>query len=156
MPPLTLEQVDADTPFLDDELLYRRIAVDELNSQGEVDATRIGGIRFNQDVQSSPSVMRSQFCTPTDVLDQLCTQRDVSNWSVFSLRVADLPQNLLSGDKRLFNTFAHHSPELTCGAHSVIACSAAESDPPVHIQPSVAVINQIKVELANRLRKVDL
>jgi hypothetical protein len=126
--PLKATEVDPEASFSEDELLYRRLERNELNGKGEVDPTRINFISFNRNVESAPSVMRSRFSQPEDVLHILCAERDTAGWLVYFVRVDDLPKNLQSGDGRCFDFLPKHVPLIDCGAHSVIAC-AASGDP---------------------------
>jgi hypothetical protein len=152
--PLKASEVDVDSPFTPDELLYRRIGPAELNSKGELDPTRIESISFRKNVESAPSVMRSRFSEPEDVLHILCAQRDTAGWIVYFVLVDRLPTAMLSGDGRSFDFFAKHVPLENCGAHSVVA-SALSNDPTrAYAKPSQGVINDFKTKFATALRPV--
>jgi len=152
--PLNASQVDTNRPFSTDELLYRRVGPTELNSLGELLPTTIAGIQFTSDVQHSPSVMRSDFSEPSDVLHVLCAKRDVAGWSVYFIRVDKLPSELVSGDNKRFCFFPVHMPEETCGAHSVVACCLLEDPNRVYRKPSGKVEYDFKVKLALALRPI--
>lgn len=142
-------------PFDVDELLYRRIQREELNSKGEVDPTRINGISFNTEVRSAPSVNRGAFSSPEDVINSLCADgKDVSSWLVFYIRVDQLPLGLVSGDGRSFDFIPVHHPLETCGAHSVVACTISSDLNRTYVKPSRAVINDFKVKFATSLQSI--
>lgn len=152
--PLTRDQVDVTHPFSPEELLYRRIPL-ELNSMGEIVPTLVSGISFKSEVQTSPSVNRSAFSSPEDVLDSQCANnKDVSNWLVYFLRVDNLPRGLVAGDNRVFDFVPRHIPLESCGCHSVIA-SVLRTDHTVYEKPSQAVINAFKVKFALALSPID-
>jgi hypothetical protein len=154
--PLRADQVSTTTPFTDGELLYRRVSPDELNSKGEVDPSRINAISFNKEVQSAPSVNRSEFSTPEDVLDQLCSNgKDVSFWFVFFVRVDGLPKGIIAGDGRIFNFLPCHVPLHDCGAHSVIKSCLATDSNNAYTKPTQAVINDFKVKFATKLMRIE-
>jgi hypothetical protein len=143
--PLTASEVEAHHPFSDDELLYRRIGPDDFNSKGELKPTRIN---FTRDVQEAPSVMRSEFCTPEDVLHISCAKVVRPELMVYFSRVDWLPQEILSGDQRTFCFFPLHRPEETCGAHSVIGCGHVDDPEKNYQRPSGKVVNDFKVKYA--------
>jgi hypothetical protein len=154
--PLAANQVDSELPFRPEELLYRRLSKSELGPMGEVDPSRIEAIGFKAEVQTAPSVMRSAFSKPRDVLHFLCARRDTSDWLVYSIPVLRLPSNLLAGDGRLFRFFPVHLPEPKCGAHSVIA-SCIHSDPTnTYVRPSSKVVWEFKVQFALGLSPVSV
>jgi hypothetical protein len=152
--PLKASEVDPTCPFSGDELLYRRLERHELNENGEVDPTRINSISFRADVESAPSVMRSRFSDPEDVLHVLCAERDTTGWRVYFIRVDALPVNLKSGDGRSFDFFPKHVPLIDCGAHSVVACAESGDAGKIFVRPSTKVINDFKVRFATALRPV--
>jgi hypothetical protein len=154
--PLSANDVDPRHPFEGGELLYRRVAPDELNTKGELDPTRIKAFSFGQEIPSCPSVMRSEFSDPYDVLHVDCAQKDVSGWFVYFTRVDGLPVGLKSGDgKRTFNFFAKHLPEPSCGAHTVIACNDPAHPGHPYAKPSSSVILALKVKLATGMRRIE-
>lgn len=154
--PLKANEVDPKAPFTPEELLYRRVERSELNSRGEVDPTRINAVSFRKDVESAPSVMRSKFSSPQDVLDVLCAERDVNGWLVFSIRVDELPTGLTTGDGRSFDFFPKHVPLENCGAHSVTA-SALSGDPSrTYAKPNPKVTAAFKARFATALKQVPL
>ena len=152
--PLTASQVDTARPFSPEELLYRRVGPGELNSQGELLPTTIAGISFKAEVQYSPSVMRSDFSEPSDVLDILCATKDVTGWTVYFIRVDRLPENIVSGDNRVFCFFPRHIPEEMCGAHSVVACCRVDDPERKHLKPSAKVTYDFKVKFALGLKPI--
>lgn len=152
--PLKASEVDATAPFTPEELLYRRVERSELNSKGEVDPTRINAISFKKDVESAPSVMRSRYSTPADVLHVLCAERDTTNWLVFSARVDGLPSGLKSGDGRSFDFFPKHVPLEDCGAHSVVASAQSDDVSKAYAKPSDGVVNAFKAKFATSLKRV--
>lgn len=149
--PLTASQVDATRPFSPDELLYRRVDPDELVN-GELSPTSIKKFSFSKVVADSPSVNRSDFSSPLDVLHVLCADKDVEGWSIFFIRVDGLPQAITSGDNRTFCFFPKHLPNPTCGAHSVIACCYSTDAAKNYVRPSPAVMNDFKVKMAIGLK----
>jgi hypothetical protein len=152
--PLAASQVDTSLPFRATELLYRRLSKDELGENGEVDASRIEQVRFERDVQKAPSVMRSAFSKPLDVLHFLCAKRDTSDWVVYSIPVGELPDNVESADGRVFRFFPIHMPEPKCGAHSVIASCINSDATNTYVKASPSATWQFKVNFARRLRPV--
>lgn len=154
--PLRAEQVDPLVPFDNEELLYRRVSPEELNSMGEVDPTRINATSFSKEIQSAPSVNRSAFSKPEDVLSSCCASgKDVSSWVIFLLSVERLPKELVAGDGRRFDFVPQHLPLEDCGAHSVIASCRSEDSLHEYVKPSQAVINDFKVKFATGLTRLD-
>ena len=152
--PLRASEVDPSCPFLADELLYRRLQKSELNTKGEVDPTRINFISFKADVESAPSVMRSMFSSPEDVLHILCAGRDTSGWVVYAIRVGVVPDGLMAGDGRSFDFMPVHVPLADCGAHSVVGCVESADITKRYVKPSAKVINDFKVKFALGLKPV--
>jgi len=152
--PLKASEVDPEFPFSGGELLYRRLERRELNENGEIDPTRINSISFKVDVESAPSVMRSRFSSPEDVLHVLCAGRDTAGWLVYFIRVDALPKQLKSGDGRSFDFFPKHVALIDCGAHSVVACAESSDAEKSYVRPSTKVINDFKVKFAVALRPV--
>ena len=152
--PLRANQVNTMQPFDDDELLYRRISPDELNSKGEVDPSRIQVTSFTKEINSAPSANRSAFSNPEDVLSLPCAGKDVSSWTIFFIEVRSLPKGLLDGNGRAFDFFPHHAPLENCGAHSVIA-SCVAVNPTVYVRPTRPVINDFKTKFAVSLTRID-
>jgi hypothetical protein len=150
--PLKASEVDANSPFAPDEFLFRRVGPEELNTKGEVDPTRIEAISFNKNVESAPSVMRSRYSGPDDVLHVLCAERDTAGWLVYFLRVDQLPDGLKTGDGRSFDFFPKHVPLENCGAHSVVASALSADASRVYVKPSQQVINAFKTRFATALR----
>ena len=154
MPPLTASEVGGNHPFSPEELLYRRVGPQEFNSLGELLPTTIACVSFSAHVESAPSVMRSDFSQPSDVLDPLCATKDVSGWVVYFVRVDNLPEDVKSGDGRPFHFFPKHQPEPMCGAHSVIACCLATDPNREYKKPSAGVANAFKVQFVSRLKPI--
>jgi hypothetical protein len=154
--PLAASQVDITRPFTANELLYRRVSKEEIGPNGEVDPSRIQSISFKADVQTAPSVMRSAFSEPHDVLHFLCAGRDTSGWSVYSATVGSLPQGLKAGDGREFRFFPAHLPEEKCGAHSVVACCRQSDISRTYEKPTKTVIWEFKVKFATSLLSVPI
>jgi hypothetical protein len=152
--PLTASEVDTTRPFSPEELLYRRVGPDELNSMGEVLPTKICGVSFKPDVKSSPSVMRSDFCEPVDVLHVLCATKEVLGWMVYFIRVDDVPGEIQAPDKTKLCFFPMHIPEETCGAHSVIACCLFGDAKKAYKKPTARVAYDFKVKFALGLKPI--
>ena len=152
--PLKASEVDCSFPFFGDELLYRRLEQRELNEKGEIDPTRINSVSFKADVESAPSVMRSRFSAPEDVLHVLCAGRDTSGWLVYAIRVDELPQGLKAGDERSFDFLPKQVPLEDCGAHTVVACAESSDAAKKYIKPSTKVTNDFKVKFALGLKPV--
>lgn len=153
--PLKANEVDKDAPFTADELLYRRMNPDELNSKGEVDPSRINLTSFTPNVESAPSVNRSRFSGPDDVLHSDCAQRDTTNWKVFYIRVDSLPEHLVTGDGgRSFDFYPKHIPLEQCGAHSVVASCATGDVNKIYMKPSGKVARAFKTQFAISLKPV--
>ena len=153
--PLTANEVNVELPFVSAELLYRRVGPDEINSKGEVKPLNIAGISFKAEVESAPSVLRSEFSQPYDVLHELCAEKDVTGWFAYYVRVDCLPEQVVSGDERVFRFFPKHVPLTTCGAHSVVACCLADDADRGYVKPSAKVINDFKVKFALGLRLIE-
>jgi hypothetical protein len=154
--PLAADQVDVTVPFRPEELLYRRVSTSELGPGGEIYPSRIEAVTFKAQVQTAPSVMRSAFSLPRDVLHFSCARRDTTDWSVFSILVNALPMNLMAGDGRAFRFFPVHIPEPDCGAHSVIGCCIQSDLTNTYVKPSSKVIWEFKVKFALALSPVPL
>ena len=150
--PLKASEVDSTCPFSAQELLYRRLERRELNEKGEIDPTRINSVSFKANVEAAPSVMRSLFSAPEDVLHVLCAGRDTSGWLVYAIRVDALPVGLRAGDGRSFDFLPRHIPLEDCGAHSVVACVESADATKSYVKPSAKVINDFKVKFALGLK----
>ena len=153
--PLKANEVESDAPFTADELLYRRVNPEELNSKGEVDPSWINVTSFTPDVESAPSVNRGKFSEPDDVLHHDCAQRDTTDWKVFYVRVDSLPERLVSGDgKRSFDFYPKHIPLEQCGAHSVVASCITGDVNKAYVKPSDKVARAFKAHFAVSLKSV--
>lgn len=152
--PLTASEVDTTRPFSPEELLYRRVGPGELNSIGEVLPTGIACVSFRANVESAPSVMRSDFSQPSDVLDVLCATKEVPGWLVYFVRVDGLPGEIIAPDNRLHYFFPKHIPEKTCGAHSVVACCLATDPERAYVKPTARLANDFKVKFALGLKPI--
>ncbi len=152
--PVGESDVDTSAAFTADELLYRRVAETELTG-GEVDPSRLNSITFDKDVKGAPSVLRSRFAVPEDVLHSDCARgKDVSFYLVYSLRVDDLPAVLMSDDGKSFSAYPLHQPEPTCGAHSVIASCLAEDQSRAYVKLPRSARNDLRAKLAVRMKRV--
>jgi hypothetical protein len=80
-----------------------RIDPDELVN-GELSPTSIKKFSFSREIADSPSVNRSDFSSPFDVLHVLCAGKDAAEWSIF-FRVDRLPQAITSGTIARFAFF---------------------------------------------------
>jgi hypothetical protein len=152
--PQKASEVDTDAPFTPEELLYRRVHRDKVNSKGEVDPSQINVTSFKRDIRSAPSVMRSRFCVPADVLHIDCAERETSDWLVFFTRVDSLPAGIVSGDQRSFDFYPAHIPLEHCGAHSVVASCITGDVERTYVKPSGAVASDFRVKFANSLKPV--
>ena len=155
--PLRRDEVDTERPFEPAELLYRRVSPDGVNGNGEFLPSELNTISFNNEIDSAPSVLRSQFSEPKDVIATECADgNDVSSWRIFAVAVGDLPSSLVSGDSRSFDIFPVHRPLEFCGAHSVIA-SCPSSDPTrTYFPPPRSVKNALRAKLATLLRPIKI
>ena len=150
--PLRANEVDTTIPFTPDELLFRRVAPEELNSKGEVDPSRINAVSFRRDVEYAPSVMRSKFSQAPEVLEIECAERDTTGWLVYYVPVSSLPSGLISGDRKSFDFFPIHIPLEKCGAHSVIASCLSTDAARAYVKPSEAVAYTFKTRFATALK----
>jgi hypothetical protein len=153
--PLSANEVDITRLFDDSELLFRRVAPEELNSKGELEPTQIKAMSFGNAFPSCPSVLRSDFSQPEDVLHNACSGQDLVGWFIFFVTVGNLPSSIKSGDlKKEYQFFPVHLPEPNCGAHSVIACALAGDPLKVYAKPSYKVYADFKIKLALALRPI--
>jgi len=153
--PLSENEVDTSVPFAPEEELYRRVLPSEELADGEIDPTRLSSVSFKSDVQSSPSVLRSRYASPQDVLHKDCAnQKDVSGQLIYFIAVNSLPRTIKSDDGREFEIFPLHLPFPTCGAHSVISCCRNGDPGRVYERPSQSARNDLRVKLAARMRKI--
>jgi hypothetical protein len=144
-------EVDPNSEFSPDELLYRRVCASELTG-GELVPSSLNSISFSNVLTGAPSVLRSRFCVPSDVLHPDCAGgRNLADWLIYFIAVDDLPTPLIAGDGREFSFFPKHMPEPRCGAHSVVACCLAGDEARVYVQPSRKVLNDLRAKLATRL-----
>jgi len=148
--PLRENEVDASEPFTREELLYRRVSPSEV-AAGEVVPSSFNSVSFQKDLDGAPSVNRSRFSGPYDVIHTDCAGgRDVSSFLVYFIEVASLPGPLQSDTGQMFAFYPHHRPLPTCGAHSVIG-SCLTGQPGEYSRPPRPIRNAFRVQLAMRL-----
>lgn len=152
--PLFENEVDPSAPFTEDELLFRRVLPSEEHN-GEIHPTQLNSVSFQKDVQSSPSVLRGKYASPKDALHSDCAgQKDVSDQSVYSIAVCDLPSTIRSNDGKIYSVFPLHFPLPTCGAHSVISCCLYGDQTKSYVRPSPSARYDLRVKLAAKMQKV--
>lgn len=155
--PLRQDEVDDQRAFDPAELLYRRVSREGLNANGEFLPSELNTISFNEGIDSAPSVLRSLFCEPEDVIAAECANgKDVSNWRVFALVVNDLPSPIVAGDGKSFDVFPLHRPLPMCGAHSVIASCATGDLTRAYAPPPRSVRNALRAKLASLLKPIEI
>jgi hypothetical protein len=155
--PLRADEVDAGLQFESSELLYRRVSKNGVNSLGELLPSELNTFSFDKDLDSAPSVLRSAFSKPVDALALDCANgKDVSDWRVFWIAVADLPTPLAAPDGRSFEFYPVHRPLPQCGAHSVIASCTAGDTARTYKAPPRSVRNDLRTKLAVRLKPVEV
>jgi len=152
MGPLKREERQPDQVFDADEKLYRRVSPNCLGPQGELQAS---GVRFENDIKKSPSVVRSKYGSSTDAVHRDCANgRDVSKYSVFYLIVGELLKQVESKeDKQLYDFYPAHTPEDDCFAHTVIACRKHDGPLDAYDMPSKDVINKLKAQFVAAFAK---
>ncbi len=147
--PLLDYQVDKSEPFADTELLYRRVSPEEVLPNGELDASRFEIRQYGKDVKGSPSVIRSKFAPPEDVLHPDCAGgKTYHGYLIFRIPVSALPQDITAEDGKVFAAYPAHLPEPKCGAHSVVATCIAGDAQLKYAKPSRTAINDLRVKLA--------
>lgn len=143
----------ADQSFEPSELLYRRVPPSVISPLGEIEPSLIG-CSFGNEVKTSPSVVRSKYSEPEDVLHSDCANgKDVSDHLVFFLTVADLPRGVESGDRDLFDFYPLHVPLNDCYAHSVIACKKQTNPEGDYDKPTTGVRNRLKAQFVSAFEK---
>jgi len=151
--PLIDKEVDTSVLFSPEELLYRRVNPSHLNTNGELGPETLNTFSFEASIESAPSVNRSQFSQPEDVIHINCAcGKDVSGYLVYSINVVSLPTNLEFGSK-VFRFFPVHIPLALCGAHSVISCCYEADSYQKYEKPPRPVRNAFRTLLATKLRK---
>jgi hypothetical protein len=146
MEPQKHGELQADQAFNAEEKLYRRVPPNCLSPQGEVVASNIR-CSFENEVKKSPSVVRSKYASAMDVIHKNCADgKDVSTHFVFFLVVGDLPQQVESGTKQLFDFYPLHDPEDDCFAHTVIACRKHDGPTDGYDKPTTQVRNKLKAQ----------
>jgi hypothetical protein len=153
--PLRADEIDLTKPFDATELLYRRVSKGGVNPAGELLPSELDTFSFDKSIDSAPSVLRSAFCGPTDVLAVECSAgKDVSNWLVFAIAVGELPTPIEAGDGRSFEIYPVHRPLPLCGAHSVIASGVGRGNMRAYTPPPRSVKNALRTKLATRFKLV--
>lgn len=146
MAPQKRGELQPDQVFDAEEKLYRRVPANCLSPQGEVVASNIR-CEFKKDVKKSPSVVRSKYGSPTDVLHRDCAGgKDVADHLVFYLVVGELPQRVESGTKQLYDFYPLHEPDDDCFAHTVIACRKDDGSNDGYHEPTTPVRNKLKAQ----------
>jgi hypothetical protein len=152
--PLLDYEVDKSEPFVDAELLYRRVSPEEVLLNGELDASRFKIKQYSKDAGGSPSVIRSKFAPPEDVLHPDCAGgKTYHGYFIFRIPVSALPQDITAEDGKLFSAYPAHLPEPKCGAHSVIATCVAGDAERKYAKPSRTAINDLRVKLARDFQR---
>jgi len=149
--PLLENQVDTNSAFSDEELLYRRVSTSELTG-GELDPSRLNSISFDKEIDGAPSVLRGRFSSPLDAIHVDCAGgKDKSDCLVYFMAVGEIPGPLRSGDGRDLVFPIVHRPLPRCGAHSVIGCCEEGNPEKTYVVPSRKVRNDLRAKLATRL-----
>ena len=144
MPPLRRGELPVDQVFDASERLYRRVPETALSPLGEVVPSQIC-CSFGDTIRKAPSLVRSKYGTFEDVLHPDCADgKDVSRHLVFFLEVSELPRNIESGKRELFDFYPFHDPDDTCYAHSVIACKKQSNTTGDFDEPTAGVRNKLK------------
>lgn len=153
--PLRADEVDIGLQFEPTELLYRRVSKDGVNSAGEFLPSELNTISFNKHIDSAPSVLRSAYSKPLDVIASDCAgEKDVSAWRVFAIAVDDLPTPVVAQDGRSFDFYPVHRPLPRCGAHSVISCCITGDKTRIYVVPPRSIKNALRTKLATSLKPV--
>lgn len=141
-----------DQTFDSDESLYRRIPPDGVGPHGELVPSSFQ-CSFGDEINKSPSVIRSKYGTPRDALHSNCARgNDVSHFHVYYLLVSEIPCTIESGDGRTFNFFPFHDPEDNCYAHTVIGCRTEGAAMGAYSEPTRGVRNKFKAQLIAALK----
>lgn len=152
--PLLDYEVNTSEPFADTELLYRRVSPEEILPTGELDASRFQIKQYSKDAKGSPSVIRSKFAPPEDVLHPDCAGGKAYNgYVIYRIPVPALPQLIVAEDGKQFSAYPVHFPEPRCGAHSVIATCIAGDMQKRYAKPSRTAINDLRVKLARDFQR---
>jgi hypothetical protein len=144
MPPQKRGDSSADQIFDVTERLFRRVPPACLSPTGELVPSQIR-CSFGDVVKKSPSVVRSKYGAIEDVLHEDCAGgRDVSGHFVFFVTVEELPKDVESGNKELYDFYPLHDPETDCYAHSLIACKKKTNLTSDYDEPTSGVRNKLK------------
>lgn len=151
--PLRGDEVDANLPFEETELLFRRVARDGVDDTGTLLPSELNTMSFDKTIDGAPSFLRSAFSIPEDVLHTACAdEKDVSNWLAYEISVGALPSPIVGKDNRSFDVFPVHRPLTQCGAHSVIATCHTNDSTRAYTLPPRSVRNDLRARIATRLR----
>ena len=144
MVPQTRGGLEADQTFDSAEKLYRRVPPECLSPLGELVPSHIS-CSFGDSVRKAPSVVRSKYAGPLDVLHSDCANgKDVSGHLVFYVSVSELPSEVEAGNKEIYDFIPLHDPEELCFAHSVISCLRRGNPTAEYQKPTNAVRNKLK------------
>ncbi len=153
--PLRRDEVTKDLPFSNEELLYRRVGNNGVNSAGELLPSELNTLSFDREIDGAPSVLRGAYASPKDVLERECAEdKDVSSWLVYEIAVGSLPSPIVSDDGKSFDFFPVHRPLELCGAHSVIASCRSGDEHKAYLLPPRSVRNSLRAKMATLLRPV--
>jgi hypothetical protein len=151
-----------DPDFAATEKLYRRVSPDHIDSLGKVDPVAIKiGLSFpapKVGEMGCPSVNRSKYSVPADVLPPDCAGRDLSGWIVFEIGVSKIPGPLEAADGRIFAFTPVHHPLPECYAHSVIVSGEFKGPAlaPVYSRPPETMRQEFRGLFASALTKATL
>jgi len=149
MPPKKRGQLSADQVFDAAERLFRRVPPECLSPMGEVVPSQIS-CSFGDTINKSPSVVRSKYALPEDVLHADCAGgKDMSGHLIFYLTVEELPDDVESGSKEHFGFYPFHVPEESCFAHTVIACKKTSKPTGYFDEPTSGVRNKLKAKFVS-------
>lgn len=152
MPPEKRRQLSADQTFDPAEMFYRRLPPECLSPLGEVVPSQIR-CSFGKIIKKSPSVVRSKYASVEDVLHPDCAGgADVSSHYIFFITTAELPINVDSGNKELYDFYPFHDPEDSCFAHTLIACKKTQSPAGSYDEPTPAVRNVLKAQFVSAFK----
>jgi hypothetical protein len=152
MPPQRRGTSPADQVFDAEEKLYRRVPPDCLSPLGELLPSQIG-CSFGDTIGKSPSFVRSKYGSIDDTLHADCAGgNDVSRHLVFFIPVSELPTNVESGNKELYDFYPFHDPEDTCYAHTVIACKKKQNSSGNYDKPTDGVRNRLKTQFVSAFK----
>jgi hypothetical protein len=142
----------------DDTTLYRRFRPGDFDSNGDLNPAAFQFPKPRDRSKTGQSFLLKGLALPFHALHRNCNdgrQLPAGEWSVWQLRVADIPKTLTDPEKVTFHFKPIHVPYPTCKAHCELLCSD-KPDSSEYVVPGKEVKTTLRIILSRKFKPTGL